>query len=55
MEKVKKSDKTNFVLSDDGILRFDTRLCVPNDGDIRRKLIVLGWRSTQEGQSYIMT
>ncbi|RVW64128.1 Retrovirus-related Pol polyprotein from transposon 297 [Vitis vinifera] len=38
----------------DGILRFRTRLCVPNDGDLRRsfwrKLIVLGLRSTQEGQ-----
>ena len=29
----------DFVLSDDGILRFGTRLCVPNDGDLRRELL----------------
>ncbi|RVW62435.1 hypothetical protein CK203_064199 [Vitis vinifera] len=50
MEEVKKGNKPDFVLSDDGILRFMTRLCVPNDGDLRRelwrKLIVLGLRST---------
>ena len=39
MEKVKKSAKFDFVLYDDGILRFETRLCVPNNGDIRRKLL----------------
>ena len=39
MEKVKKSAKSDFVLADDGILRFGTRLCVPNDGDIRRDLL----------------
>ena len=39
MEEVKKSSKPDFVLSDDGILRFRTRLCVPNDGDLRRKLL----------------
>ena len=39
MEKVKKDSKPNFVLSDDGILRFRTRLCVPNDGDLRRELL----------------
>ncbi|RVW37560.1 hypothetical protein CK203_073903 [Vitis vinifera] len=32
-------DKPDFVLSDDGILRFRTRLCVPNDGDLRRELL----------------
>ena len=32
MEKVKKSAKFDFVLSDDRILRFRTRLCVPNVG-----------------------
>ncbi|RVW37589.1 Transposon Ty3-I Gag-Pol polyprotein [Vitis vinifera] len=31
--------KPDFVLSDDGILRFRTRLCVPNDGDLRRELL----------------
>ena len=45
VEKVKKSVKSNFFLSDDGILRFRTRLCVPNDRDIRRKLTILGWQS----------
>ena len=36
MEEVKKGNKSDFVLSDDEILRFRTRLCVPNDGDLRR-------------------
>ena len=39
MEEVKKGSKSNFVLLDDGILRFRARLCVPNDGDLRRKLL----------------
>ena len=39
VEKVEKSPKSEFVLSDDGILRFGTRLCVSNDGDIRRELL----------------
>ncbi|RVW93842.1 Retrovirus-related Pol polyprotein from transposon 17.6 [Vitis vinifera] len=39
MEEVKKGSKPDFVLSDDGILRFRTRLCVPNDGDLRRELL----------------
>ena len=36
MEEVKNGSKPDFVLSDDGILRFRTRLCVPNDGDLKR-------------------
>ena len=39
MEKVKKGSKPNFVLSNDGILRFGTRFCVPNDRDLRRELL----------------
>ena len=39
VEIVRKSAKCDFVLSDDGILRFETRLCVPNDGEIRGKLL----------------
>ena len=39
VEEVKKCSKFDFVLSDDGILRFRTRLRVPNDGDLRRKLL----------------
>ena len=39
MEEVKKGSKPDFVLSDDGILRFRARLCVPNDGDLKRKLL----------------
>ena len=39
MEEVKKGSKPDFVLSNDGILRFRTRLCVPNDGDLRRELL----------------
>ena len=39
MEEVKNDSKSDFVLSDDGILMFRTRLCVPNDGDLRRELL----------------
>ena len=39
IEEVKNGSKPDFVLSDDGILRFRTRLCVPNDGDLRRELL----------------
>ncbi|RVW23655.1 hypothetical protein CK203_093952 [Vitis vinifera] len=39
MEEVKRGTKSDLVLSDDEILRFKTRLCVPNDGDLRRKLL----------------
>ncbi|RVX04229.1 Retrovirus-related Pol polyprotein from transposon 17.6 [Vitis vinifera] len=39
VEEVKKGSKFDFVLSDDGILRFRTSLCVPNDGDLRRELL----------------
>ena len=39
IEEVKRGSKPEFVLSDDEILRFGTRLCVPNDGDLRRKLL----------------
>ena len=38
MEDVKKGSKPDFVLSDDGVLRFRTRLCVQDDGDLRREL-----------------
>ncbi|RVW63783.1 Transposon Ty3-G Gag-Pol polyprotein [Vitis vinifera] len=37
MEEVKRGNKPDFVLSDDEILRFGTRLCVPNDEDLRRE------------------
>ena len=39
VEKVKKSVKSYFRLSNDGILRFGTQLCVPNDGDMRREVL----------------
>ncbi|RVW80540.1 Transposon Ty3-G Gag-Pol polyprotein [Vitis vinifera] len=56
MEEVKRGSKLDFVLSDDEILRFGTRLCVPNDEDLRRelleKLIVPSLQSTQEGQKW---
>ena len=39
MEDVKKGSKPDFVLSDDGVLRFRTRLCVPDDGDLRREFL----------------
>ncbi|KAL6313733.1 hypothetical protein AAG906_010152 [Vitis piasezkii] len=34
-----RGSKPDFVLSNDEILRFGTRLCVPNDGDLRRELL----------------
>ena len=37
VDKVKKCGKFNFVLSDDEILRFGTRLYVPSDEDLRRE------------------
>ena len=37
LEKVKKSAKFDFILSNEGRLRVGTRLCVPNYGDIRRE------------------
>ena len=39
MMEVKKSNKPDFVLSNDGILRFRTSLCVSNDGDLRNELL----------------
>ena len=39
MDEVKKGNKPNFVLSDNGILWFGTKLCVPNNGDLRRGLL----------------
>ena len=38
-EQVKKGEKKDFVLSDDGILRCGTRLCVPNDAELRKELL----------------
>ncbi|RVW53997.1 Transposon Tf2-12 polyprotein [Vitis vinifera] len=39
MEEVKRGSKPDFVLSNDEILRFGTRLCVPNDEDLKRELL----------------
>ena len=39
IEKVKRCSKPDFALSDDEVLRFGTRLCVLNDGDLRRELL----------------
>ena len=39
VDKVKKGGKSDFVLSDDGILRFETQLCVPSDEDLRTELL----------------
>ena len=39
MKEVKKSGKLAFMLSYDEILIFGTRLCVPNDGDLRREFL----------------
>ena len=37
--EVKKGNKLNLVLSNDGILRFRTKLCIINDEDLRRELL----------------
>ena len=39
MEEVKRGSKLDFALLDDGILRFRNRLCVLNDGNLRRELL----------------
>ena len=39
MEEVKRGSKPDFTVLDDGILRFGNRLCVPNDGNLRRELL----------------
>ena len=39
IEEVKRGSKPEFVLSDDEILRFGTRLCVPNEEDLGRELL----------------
>ena len=39
MEEVKKGGNLDFVLSDDEILRFGTRLCVPKARDLKREIL----------------
>ena len=39
LEKVMRGSKLDFALLDDGILRFGNRLCVPNDGNLRREML----------------
>ena len=39
IEEVKRGSKPDFVLLDDGVLRFGTRLFIPNNGDLRRELL----------------
>ena len=39
MGEVKRGSKLDFALLDDGILRFGNKLCVPNDGNLRRELL----------------
>ena len=39
MEEVKRGSKSDIALLDDGILRFGNRLCIPNDGNLRRELL----------------
>ena len=39
IEEVKRGSKSDFVLSDDRILRFGTRLFVLTDGDLKRELL----------------
>ena len=39
MDKVRKRDKSDFVLMDDGTLKCKNRLCIPHVGGLRRELI----------------
>ena len=39
VDKVNKGGKSDFVLFDDGILRFETRFCVSSDEDLRKELL----------------
>ena len=39
MKEVKSGNKPNFILLDDWILRFETRLCVPNDVKLKMELL----------------
>ena len=45
VEEVKKGDKVDFVIRDDGILLFGNRLCIPNDQNLKRDIL-------EEGHSY---
>lgn len=38
-EDIGKEEWFDFRILDDGILRFQTRVCVPNDLDIRRRML----------------
>ena len=39
MGEVKRGSKLDFAILDDGNLRFGNRLCVLNDGNLRRELL----------------
>ena len=39
MDKVRKGDKSDFVLMDDDTLKFKNRLCIPHVGGLRRELL----------------
>ena len=39
MDKVRKGDKSDFVLMDDDTLKFKNKLCIPHVGGLRRELL----------------
>ena len=39
MDKVRKGDKSDFVLMDDNTLKFKNRLCIPHVGGLRTELL----------------
>jgi hypothetical protein len=45
MDKVRSGKKSEFKLTDDGILKFRNRLCVPNDPQIKREILEDAHRS----------
>ncbi|XP_055824296.1 uncharacterized protein LOC129892763 [Solanum dulcamara] len=38
-KEVKKGEKKDFTLKEDGVLLYQNRLCIPNDGKLRREIL----------------
>ena len=39
MDGVKRDTEAEFLLSDDGVLKFRNKLCFPKVGDLRREIL----------------
>ena len=44
-EQLGSDEAKDFALSDDGILRFQGRICVPNDVEVRKLILEEGYKS----------